>query len=340
MSDEQPRIPDRAPPGLMLSGELLRNEILADRVFVPGTWHESSLRTSGYNLRLASYPLVRPRRPNSPEYITHDKRNPSNEFFLAPGDSALISTAEAFALDFGISTMIGPQFKWSARGIIMLQGAVAHPGYGLIEQEDKSWRPTNDVRLYFVIANIGPDEVAMRPGDQIAYLQFFSVTPEQNPVEVPSDGYQYLTSKLFSGDAPGDATGLYYFHNIRKLESRLDDVQSELEKQADASAAAMKDLQGKVGEAQTSVDRVSNASDMVVVFGVFLVTVTLLGFVLTNLIGFLDKPRDFSLWQNCVILGLEILFAAATVYAARLVTVVTRNVPKGRSATPDSGDAR
>jgi deoxycytidine triphosphate deaminase len=315
-------------PGRLLSGAALRDALDAGKVFRPGSFVQANIRASGYDLRLAGSPLVRPGRPGSADYVAYEAE-PSGNFILAPGDSALIATTEVFALDFGISSMIGQKFGWAAQGIIMLQGAVAHPGYGLSRDADGNWAP-GDVRLYFVIVNVGPDQVALRPGDSIAYLQFFSVERDDEPVEVPSDGYAHLRRTLFSGDSPGGAKGLSYFRGIT---ARQDEMTAAITRVAEDEAALqtrveaqLADFRAELDKANTGVDRVSNASNMVVVFGVFLVTATLLGVALTVLTGLINSTVSPHGWRLFLLCVLGLVFTAAVIYPVALVTRATRDV--------------
>jgi Mn2+/Fe2+ NRAMP family transporter len=71
-------------------------------------------------------------------------------------------------------------------------------------------------------------------------------------------------------------------------------------------------LRSDVQAAQTAVDRVTNASNQIVVFGVFLVGVTLLGVVVDTLTGQIENlPAHVSDLRLGFIIGMIVLYVLA-----------------------------
>jgi deoxycytidine triphosphate deaminase len=345
-------------PGTLLAGERLLAALRTpDRIFREGSWEPKQLKGAGYELRLAGDLLVLPLKAGDPEYRVIPKGGIIvDEITLAPGDSALISTQEKFSMDFDVTCLIGPKFRWSAKGLLVLQGMVAHPGYGRVQDARGQWIPKDDERLYLVIANIGPANINMRRGDPIAYVQFFDIEPLSERRAIPNLGFDYLAQVLFQADARGSTGGLAYFKNVRDLgllvqkerQDRvggLEQVVQLVGKEGNDRAEAVRNLQElidkhreqrdqrldvmneRVNVAISATDRVRSATDNVVVFGVFLVSATLLSFALTTLVGLVEKfPGDLDLWKVIVIVAMATLYASSTVGGVIIVARASMRV--------------
>ncbi|MEY9962011.1 hypothetical protein ABIA33_000032 [Streptacidiphilus sp. MAP12-16] len=261
-------------------------------------------------------------------------------FTLAPGDSALISTIEKFSFDFDITATIGDKFAMSARGLLILHGAAVHPGYGrTYDSMADRWVPKHDERLYFIVANVGPIDIHLREGDEIAYLQFFDIEPAAQLRSVSNVGFDYL-SRLFRADHDTEDGGLAYFRNVKDLrsetESTVRDLQTRIEQSQREMESELAQLKREVSDAQTSVDRVTNASNTVVVFGVFLVGVTLLGFVLTSIADLIDKlPDHMGAGRFAIVVALAVSYGVAAIagvgFVAKAAWASAGRTPPSRS---------
>jgi len=179
----------------------------------------------------------------------------------------------------------------------MLHGGAVHPGYG--RQKDPqsgAWIPKEDERLYFIVANVGPEDIFLRERDEIAYLQFFKVLPEEEPREIKNLGFAHL-SRLFNADHNTEDGGMSYFRGVRDLRNSVDFDLREIRD-------SIGKLDAQVRLAETSIDRVTNASNAIVVFGVFLVGVTILGVVLSTLIGQIENmpKHETGRWQMAIVI--------------------------------------
>lgn len=350
---------DTGPPttggghGTLLAGSYLLSALeTPNRIFREGTWDRKQIKGAGYELRLAGDLLVIPAAPGADEYERVPKGAPRvNEFELAPGDSALISTQESFSMDFDVSCTIGPKFRWSAKGILVLQGLVAHPGYGREKNSAGAWVPRENERLYLVVANIGPNPVYMRRGDPIAYVQFFDVEPAVEPKQVDNLGFDHLSNTLFGADSSNG--GLAYFKNVRDVSQALAKETQErhdeetalrrlIQDEATRHTAQLDVMRAQVASAMSAVDRVRSATDNVVVFGVFLVAATILGVVATSLIGVVTKlPDDLNLWKSLVAAGVGLVYAGLTVFGVVLVAKAARRASGGdtRNTSGQTGDS-
>jgi deoxycytidine triphosphate deaminase len=302
----------------LLSGRTLLNILQrSERIFSKDSWHHSQLKGSGYDLRLAGDLLVIPPSPGNAGHVRFERGQAKPGFTLAPGDSAVVSTKEECTFDWNISAIIGPKFGLASKGLLVLQGMAAHPGYGR-EERDGEWVPKeHGERLYFIVVNVGPDFVPLQEGQSIAHLQIFEVEApiEREPVKnVGIDGL----SELFRADNASGGGGLRYFRMVRDVEDKVNEIKS------------------RVSYAETAVDRVSNTSNMIVVFGVFLVSTTVLGFTLAILVSLIEKfSFDIGSVRGVFSVALMVLYGVCTLISVVLVNSAVRRVIK-RADTPVS----
>jgi len=316
--------------GGLLAGPALTEALgTPNRIFRDGSWALSQVKGAGYELRLADDLLVIPSQPGGDTYRTVRSGEPGiGEFTLNPGDSALVSTQEKFCLDFDISVLIGPKFRWSARGLLVLHGMVAHPGYGRIKTPSGEWIPKDDERLYVVLANVGPSPIYMRKGDPVAYVQFFEVQRPKELRQIDNFGFDYLRETLFGLQDP-QSPGLAYFRNIRDLKKSVSALEASVDQE-------VKLVNSRIEGMQIAIDRVRNVTDNVVVFGVFLVGATILGIVLTTLIELIrDTPSHLGWPREALIVGLSVVYALAAVAGVALVGAsVRRRRPDAATSLP------
>jgi deoxycytidine triphosphate deaminase len=305
--------------GFLLSGDdLIQALEKPDHIFREHTWDKAGIRGAGYSVRLACDLLVIPEKPGEAKYRPIRSKGEINGFRLNPGDSALISTVEKFSFDFDISATIVDKFSLAALGLLILHGGTVHPGYGRVKDlASDTWIPKADERLYFIVANVGPDEIYLREGDEIAYLQFFEVEPSEKPQEITNLGFEHLNG-LFSADHGPEDGGLSYFRGVRDLRSDVDtklaSFKEEIKSQVGEVQAQIGKLSGEVSATETALDRVSNTSNIIVVFGVFLVSVTILGIALTSLTNLIeDLPAHPGSGRLTVVVILAVLYGLSCV---------------------------
>ncbi|WP_069764454.1 hypothetical protein [Streptomyces sp. LUP47B] len=334
MVTENARRPQR--PGCLLSQQDLLTELRdSERIFRTGSWKPEQLLGAGYSVRLGDDLLVIPDNPGDSKYTAIKGDNVMPEFRLAPGDTALISTVEKFSFDFDVTATIGDRFGLAAKGLLVLHGSAVHPGYGREETAPESgiWIPKADERLYFIVANVGPKDITMREGEPIAYLQFFEIerAPEKS---VDNVGFDHL-STLFGAGRHTEDGGLSYFRNVKDLRTEIDNERSRIDEELSGMGRTIQinhaEMNSRVTDAQTAVDRVTNTSNMIVVFGVFLIATTLLGIVLVMLGDLVDKLSDMDTWKIALLSALATLYAGATVTGVVLVARAAGRAALGTS---------
>lgn len=299
--------------GTLLTGGQLTEALSADsRVFMPGTWSDGQVRSGGYDLRLAGNMLVAP-ADGQGSYRSVEADEPEvPEITLRPGDAALVSTAEVFTLDRDVLGQVTPKFRWAARGLLILSGTAIHSGYGRVKHGD-AWLPGEGARLHLILANNGPADITLRRHDTIAYLQLFQADPSGVEPEERNLGFEYLRANLFDPSHGPLKSGLAYFRTLKDLESTLGSAVDEQQTKLDA-------VTQRLDETAAIVDRVQSATNTVVVFGVYLVAVTLLGVVTSALVNKIsDLHPDLGGIRAWSIYGLLGVYAGAAILAVWLV---------------------
>lgn len=294
----------------LLSGSGLENALKANLIFAADTWSPRRLRAAAYDLTIARDLCVVPSTMagGSREHRAW-KRGESGPFAftLLPGESAFVSTVERVQLDWSISGQVGPKFSMSARGLLVMTGLCIDPGFGLIEA-DGYWIPAEDQRIHFVLANIGPDPIQIASGhDSIASVQFFVVEPvcPERRLEVPSRGLEYVEDTFFQTNA---SPVLAYFRSITDLKQEV------------------ADLRRVVATSEKKVDVSLQGVNTVVLFGVYLLAVTILGVVFATTGDFASKlllsASPVAMWTGVGFCGgLLVLLAALTYRVVRVLSL-------------------
>jgi hypothetical protein len=224
-------------------------------------------------------------------------------------------------MDFDVTALVGPRFRLSAAGLLILHGSAAHPGFGReYDETTRRWVLKDNERLTFIVANVGPGPITLTAGQTIAYLQFFDIEPNTALKEIRNVGFD-IYGDMFSDRTGGDQ-GLSFFRNVKDMEAGLAKLRDAVAEDREANRRSHE-------VSQTQIDRIANGSNMVVIFGVFLVAVTMLGFVLTILVDAVEKlPDTLGGWHLWVLSILGTSYAATAglgvFFVWRAVNRITR----------------
>lgn len=246
---------------------------------------------------------------------------------LEPGESAVVATEERFTLASDISVSLGPKWHPAASGLLALQGTAARPGFG---SQDWGYREGGEP-LYVVVANIGPSTITLPVGEPIMYAQFFQVAQHSRMGdEVLRNGFVDIYTNLFEHqDGRG---GLLFFRQARDLEKKV----SQLESSRDLELARVtSDLE----VVRQGVASAKSTAENVVLFGVFLVTVTILGVVLTSLATVAKDLDDAGNLEKAILAVVSSFFVAATVWVATRFVQSTKGTEKTSRRSPKAVSA-
>jgi|HubBroStandDraft_4_1064222.scaffolds.fasta_scaffold34126_4 deoxycytidine triphosphate deaminase len=234
------------------SAVLAHDEILkrlkSGQLFGSNSWDLNNIRAAAYDLRIADDLMIIPERGNplGKRYGRGEKRE--RPVVLRPGEVAFFSTAERLCLPWDVSANIGIKFGYARRGILILTGLLVDPGFGLRRDGD-SWVAKHDERLHFLAANVGPNEIVLLPGkEKIASIQFLYVSGNVLQKEVNST--EDMNREFFDPNNPAKL-GLSFFEDMTELRSQFVEFRKRFE-------------------------AVENGSKQIVMFGVYLLTASVL----------------------------------------------------------------
>jgi deoxycytidine triphosphate deaminase len=166
--------------GGVLSDRAIAELVGRGELIVEG-FDDDALQNASYNPRIAHDGLIAPKgrtiAPGSDDGLTA-------KVVLESGDAAMFSTTEMFAMPHDVAGNISIKNGQAVEGLMLLSGLLIDPGYG----QDAGNGGTQGLRLYLHVANIGKEPVVIKPGDQIARIQFLSVSGglgEQRQVDAP-----------------------------------------------------------------------------------------------------------------------------------------------------------
>jgi len=277
--------------GAILAQSELQERLDRGEIFRPGSWDPANIRAAAYDLRVAEDFLIVPEKGYKlgRRYQKGERRR--RPVVLSPGEVAFLSTKEKLCMPWDVCANIGIKFGWARQGILVLTGLLVDPGFGLTEDGDGEWRPKNDERLHFLIANVGSNEVVLIPGkDKIVCLQFLHVSEPQVKRYVQSG--EDMQDEFFS-EKPSGEPGLVFFSHVTK------------------AVEDMKRYEERLGALE-------RGAHQLIYFGVFLVSASILAVAGTFALGCVESNIVFqrlghivqrlpSDWPRaCALLGLGI----------------------------------
>ena len=222
------------------------------------------------------------------EPIKPSERHVEGNIVIKPGKIAVLSTIERLNMPGDLVGKIGIRFKYASQGLIGLMGIQVDPYYGQNHEDE---------RLYIRVANIGNDDISIPVCDEVFTFELHSLlgyVPSRPQPRVPMwlRLQETLAQRTFSGDS-----------NITQVNTDLMAVSKQLRS----------DIRG-----------IRNYLQPLVMFGIFLIAVTILGVALMVIVTGSDMPeKEVPMWVKSwgwkVLLG-TISFAA---FATGLVGVVT-----------------
>ena len=210
------------------------------------------------------------------------------DIVIEPGKIAILSTVERLNMPGDLVGKIGIRHKFASQGLIGLMGIQVDPYYG--QNQD-------DERLYIRVANIGNHDICIPVCDEVFTFELHSlsrcVTPRPQPrIPMWLRLHETLAQRTFSVDS-----------NITQVNTDLMEV----------SKGLRSDIRG-----------VRDYLQPLVMFGIFLIAVTILGVALMVIVTGSDMPeKDVPMWVRSwgwKVLLWTISFAAV---ATGLVGVVT-----------------
>lgn len=262
----------------------LHSEDPTMQIFAPTSWDQSCVRGASYELRVAPDYLILPngRRfwPDAPDPVN---RASFAEFKLEPGEVAFLSSVERLRMPWDLTGNIAPKFRLALDGLLIMGGMLVDPGYGRMKKVGEDWVENEEgERLHFQLANLGVESLKIEPEVTcVAAIQFLRIEGDSRK-ETPGDGQltmeelevptsEKLLKNFFHPHVNEPLPQLKFFSNAKAVEDRV----LTLERNAEKS-------QIKLESSEKGIDRI-------VVFGLYLLLITMLGVGLAALIAALGS---------------------------------------------------
>lgn len=207
------------------------------KIFEANSWDREGLRPAAYDLRIASDLLILPKGTRYWLEGPPGQRRRTRPFVLKPRDVAFVSSVEEVRMPTDLAGNVTPKARQERQGMLIMGGMLVDPGYR--------------GRLHFQLANVGDEDFVIIPGETtLASLQLLQVEAPSVNVSLKTPGYDDLLEHLFRHDAKDPLPPLGFFSNVDKLTEQVTEQGSKL-------------------------DSTSRSMDQLLVFGVFLVSITL-----------------------------------------------------------------
>lgn len=280
-----------------LNHEQIRERLADGEIFDYPTWDEEQLRPAGYDLRISPTILAR-----NNEAFEHGE-DVGKLLVLHPGDAAYVQSVEHFCIPWDLAANLGLRFRYARKGLSVLTGLLVDPGFGL-EPNGDDWTSIG-APLKFFLVNVGKQEIEIEvgpKGDGVLSMQFLEVSEVQEKEETKPQREVRPSAALWA------------FQNPQQIREELELETAETEKRFVALEQQVKKLAGKVATTES-------ATSNIVVFGVFLLAISLAGVVTTLLLEYLAADSFGALVRNFDHLELHGFDATLVAVAAFSVVV-------------------
>ena len=246
-------------------------------------YEEDCVDIAAYNLRINDKNLI----IDGELYV---ENNPWKESLikLPAKKISVISTIEKIKLSKELCARVGITFTFSRRGLIPLFGPQIDPGY-------------NDY-FYAVVYNASSKDISLQKGDKILKMEIYSVKGNIG------ETLNHQTSSFFA-----NTTEIETLINLTKEETiGKEELRKSLEK-----------LENDIKNVNRKVDEVTSGYRSIVWFGVFLISASIFGVILSFLLSFSNYPKIANLmsgyWLPIVTTLIVILFIIGWIFTMNAV---------------------
>lgn len=277
----------------ILSGDKIKQRVDEDEIIELKTFNKDCLDPAAYSMRLDDkYILI--------DGVKYDDKNPyaydkNDGFIILPSRKiSVLSTIEKLNLSDDLCAKVGIAFTWSKKGLIPLFGPQVDPG-------------TKDY-FYAVVYNASNEDVKLKHGDRLFKIEFNTIDGDANTKTqlstYKSPGIGNIDSDITKEDSVGDLK-----NNIMSIEQHLERLIKDVKKN------------------NIRVEEVTSGYKTIVWFGVFLISASVFGVVLTIMLSF-EKSPHFIDFVNNRELSIIIIFVIVLFLTGWILTVyaVIRNI--------------
>ena len=239
---------------MILSGDAIRERLGDGQIFTKLSCVDGSVMEASYALRMAPDGMMLEGRSYSP-----GTNYPGDSIEIAPGKIAILSTIERLNMPGDLVGKLGIRFDYASKGLVGLMGIQVDPFFG--------WGH-DDERLYIRVANLGNEPVPISMGAAVFTFELHKV---EGNVPEPTKPRTLMWHRL--RDLLGDQKNASWSY-VTRVQSELSDQATEIDKRLESETKSIREY-----------------LQPVVMFGIFLVAVTILGVALATILGVRDTPE-------------------------------------------------
>ena len=257
---------------MIIGSDGIRKLLENDEIFRAGTFNPANIKEASYALRVAVDGLIIDGQayPVGHEY-PQDKMYQGAFIEIKPGRIAVLSTQEELKMPNNLVGRLGIRLNFAAAGLSGLMGIQVDPYYGQDYPHE---------RLFIRVANLGNDPVRIKPGDPVFNVEFSEVSGVTRPPHPKGETWDRVLEIL------KDQTDASWTH-LTRVQENVDIVHKEVNETIEK---ANQDI-------NENIRNVRQGLQPLVMFGIFLVAVTILGVVVTVLLSVRDVPEvEVPIW--------------------------------------------
>ena len=279
------------------SSEILKR-LKSDQIFRPKTWVEANVKEASYTLRVAGDGMIIDNSIIDPG----DTKKARSEIEIQPGRIAVLSTVERLCMPPDLVGRLGVRLEFASKGLVGLMGIQVDPYYGSGEDEE--------VRLYIKVANLGNRNVYVRSNDRVFNIEFSKVEGAE-----PQDAKDSTWNRLVqnAGD-PSHQDWTYLTQISDNLDTKSEEINITVaEKIQDVNEVVEKKTQDLSSDFTRRLGWIRDNQQAVVMFGVFLVAITILAAMVGVILNVKDAPTWVTNTGWMVLIGLCVIAVVAIV---------------------------
>ena len=292
---------------MILGSGAILSRLRRGQIFRDGSWDEKHLKEASYALRVAPDGLMIEGKRYKPDEECID-----GDILIEPGKIAVLSTVERLNMPGDLVGKIGIRFKYACQGLTGLMGIQVDPFYG--------WGRDNE-RLYVRVANLGNYDITIPVCAEVFTFELHIVFGYVPKPSLPRDLMWHRILDTISEQR--DPSWSY----VTRVQAHVDESRRDASQQGDTLRERM----------ESTRTEIRDYLQPLILFGIFLVAVTILGVALTVIVSGSDIPEVYvPTWVRnwgWKILLVTLSCAAVATALIGVVTVITVlcQLLKGRS---------
>ena len=308
---------------MILNGDQIRerceDESSPPEIFKLDTWVASGFTEASYVLRVATDQVMI-------DGTFYEKGNPFPGTYIEikPGRIAVLSTMEELVMPNDLVGKIGIRIRYALKGLTGLMGIQVDPCYG---------QHLDGERLYIRVVNLGNEAIKLLPGAPVFTFEVHQLAEPIDCSKFPKDSTWEVLKTGLSDQV--DASWSYA--------TRINDESVERGMQLRGEADEREGQHQHRFEVE--IGRIRDYIQPVVMFGIFLVAVTILSVSISTIVGLRNNdgatvPPWFTDWgwylMLCTIFGAVLATGSVAVLTCVQLILSIRSKPSKGPARSES----